>query len=67
MEFKVIKINDNCYLEYQTEQYTPQCCLITLSDNKYMKILLYWTDIERLIHALQECIHIASQEQKQQR
>ena len=67
MEFKVVKINNNCYIEYKQEQAFPQCYLITLSEQRFMKVLLYDDDIERLMHALQECLHIASQEPKQQR
>ena len=59
-EFKVVKINEYCYLEFKQEQFVPQCYLITMSENSYMKTLLYDDDVERLMQALQECIHIAS-------
>jgi hypothetical protein len=66
-EFKVVKINDNCYIEYKQEQYVPQCYLITLSEHKYMKILLYDDDLERLMHALQECLHITNESKTYER
>jgi hypothetical protein len=67
-EFKVIKINDNCYIEYKQEQFVPQCYLIIMNEHRCMKVLLYGDEeLGRLMYALQECLHIASQKQKQQR
>jgi cytochrome oxidase Cu insertion factor (SCO1/SenC/PrrC family) len=65
-EFKVIKINDNCYIEYKLEQnITHFCYLIVMDENgRYIKTLLYDDDVERLMQELQGCINIASKESK---
>ena len=62
-EAKVVKINENCYVEYKLEQYIAQCYLIAMDEKgRYMKTLLYDDDVERLMQTLQECIHIASKD-----
>jgi hypothetical protein len=57
-EYKVIRINYNCYLEYKINQDIHQCYIIALDkDGKYIKVSLYSDDAERLIQGLQECLY----------